>query len=254
MRPVRPMRCTCCSMFFATSKFTTVVIPDISSPLAATSVATKTCLLPFRNAVRLVYRLPWSKSPCMKSMRDATSGSINFLRFKANSSHPDFELTKTSTLPVFKNPGSWFLSHDHFSLLPTRTTTSCVTSSLDCPSFPTVTRIGSLRIAFASPWMRRLRVAEKRRVCLSGRIWSMMDLIWYSNPISNIRSASSSTTMVQRRRLVAFFLRSSMSLPGVATTTSAPLFKAEAISHFPAPPNTATTFAPKGFMKRCASW
>lgn len=38
---------------------------------------------------------------------------------------------------------------------------------------------------------RRLKVALNMRVCRSGRVCCTMERIWYSNPMSNIRSASS---------------------------------------------------------------
>lgn len=54
-------------------------------------------------------------------------------------------------------------------------------------------------------------------------IWSTILRIWGSKPMSNIRSASSSTRQVQRRRLVFPASRKSIRRPGVAMQISTPL-------------------------------
>ena len=68
------------------------------------------------------------------------------------------------------------------------------------------------------------------------------DVNWSWNPSSNMRSASSTTKNVHRScRSTTCSWMNSIIRPGVATTTSLPAFlSSRAISHFPAPPKTAT--------------
>jgi hypothetical protein len=66
-------------------------------------------------------------------------------------------------------------------------------------------------------------VAEKRSVCLFDGRYEKISLISSKNPISSISSASSRTTILGAKFFKRFFLSISKSLPGVATTTLAPL-------------------------------
>jgi len=78
-----------------------------------------------------------------------------------------------------------------------------------------------------------------------------------SNPMSNIRSASSITRYVTRRILIirpAPVTRRSISRPGVAATTSAPRLSSEIWLATPLPPKTATAVMPIGRARRLTSW
>ncbi len=116
------------------------------------------------------------------------------------------------------------------------------------PSFTWIST-GSWRILRASVSTCRGKVALKRTVCLSGRMFCTILMICGSNPMSNMRSASSSTRYVTRRRLVILPLEvtsRSIMRPGVHTTTSVPRFSSLIWLATPEPPNTATTERPRG--------
>eukprot|EP00965_Chrysotila_dentata_P167851 5542852-Pleurochrysis_carterae.AAC.1 len=88
------------------------------------------------------------------------------------------------------------------------------------------------------------KVAEKSTVCLSGRVLPMIRSICGAKPISNMRSASSSTTYVIRWRLVTrppFAVSMSIIRPGVHTSISAPRLSSAICCLIAAPPYTATT-------------
>ncbi len=59
---------------------------------------------------------------------------------------------------------------------------------------------GTLRKSWARRCTSLGHVADHMSVWRSGRIWDTMDRIWGSNPMSSIRSASSSTRYLGRRR------------------------------------------------------
>lgn len=65
-------------------------------------------------------------------------------------------------------------------------------------------------------------IAELTLIC------STIFRIWGSNPMSNMRSASSNTKYVQRRKLVVPRSKKSKSRPGVAITISTPRSKSRA--------------------------
>mmetsp|Transcript_7699 Transcript_7699/g.17996 ORF Transcript_7699/g.17996 Transcript_7699/m.17996 type:complete len:240 (-) Transcript_7699:1015-1734(-) len=77
--------------------------------------------------------------------------------------------------------------------------------------------LSQLRATFST---RLPKVALRRRVCLSGRIFSRMLVTCFSKPIESIRSASSSTRNVTLFKLVPFFFTMSMRRPGVEITIS----------------------------------
>ena len=96
-------------------------------------------------------------------------------------------------------------------------------------------------------------LALNNNIWRSGRILFNIHVICPSKPKSNIRSAlkkydmrrtktigyatySSSTTIVQRRKLVALSFTNSINRPGVAMTISGDSFNDFVISYLPAPP------------------
>ena len=240
-RPVRPIRCTCDSISRGTCNETTVRTDGTSSPRAATSVATNTCASPFRNAPSAAARSDWCISPCNPLTLIPTSRNA-----ASHVSTCALRLTKTSTSPSSTNCRARCVSQ--FSLASSdpsgRTSANCATSALAPPGRPTV-------IVNASPPMTsshsaRTRagiVAENSAVCLSGRHPSHIDRTCASNPMSSIRSASSSTRYVTRRKFVADLCpprHTSTSRPGVPTTTSAPLRSSLKLSVLLPPPSTPT--------------
>ena len=72
---------------------------------------------------------------------------------------------------------------------------------------------GLLRIFYVKCYIFDENVAENNRVYLSGLICPKIDSICGSKPKLNILSASSRTTYVHLKRLVAFFFIISISLP-----------------------------------------
>ena len=86
---------------------------------------------------------------------------------------------------------------------------------------------------------------------LSGLTLFRILYIYGSNPKSNILSASSITTYVTLLKFVILPLlvvRTSIILPGVHTTISAPLFNSESYPAIPAPPTQQTTFNLRAFV------
>jgi len=90
-------------------------------------------------------------------------------------------------------------------------------------SEPTCMCIGFTRKSLARFYTSLGQVADHMTVCLSGLIYPIIFLIWGSNPISSILSASSRTRQVTLFRLVTPDSKKSINLPGVAITTWAPL-------------------------------
>jgi hypothetical protein len=81
-----------------------------------------------------------------------------------------------------------------------------------------------------------------KTICRSGRMALRIAEHCGSKPISNIRSASSSTTNVTRCNdytLPDCMVRMSIKRPGVAVTICVPRFKSAICSATPAPPYTA---------------
>lgn len=231
MRPVRPIRCTCVSILLATSKLTTFFTSFTSRPRDATSVATRMRHSPVLNLFNASVRSCWVLSPCKQNER-----KFMVFRFFASSSHPTLLLAKINTRPSSAIAFRFAMSQGHLARSFCRTTAICRISSLAWPIWPIVIFTGLLSTSSARASMRRRNVAENMSVCLSGRIWPMIERSCGSKPISNIRSASSSTTKVTRFILAVFLRIISINRPGVATTTSAPLRRACVCSHLPTPP------------------
>ena len=82
----------------------------------------------------------------------------------------------------------------------------------------------------------RGHVADHMSVWRSGRIWLTILRSWGSKPMSSMRSASSSTRYVTRRRFVTPDSRKSMRRPGVAMTISTPRCRSPVCVRFGAPP------------------
>lgn len=189
MRPVRPIRCTCVSIFFATSKLTTFFTSFTSKPRDATSVATRMRHSPVLNLCNASDRSCWVLSPCKQYERKFMA-----LRFFVSSSQPALLLAKINTRPSSAIAFRFAMSQGHLARSFCKTTAICRISSLAWPICPIVIFTGSVSTSSASASIRRRKVAENMSVCRSGRICPMIERSCGSKPISNIRSASSSTT------------------------------------------------------------
>lgn len=119
------------------------------------------------------------------------------------------------------------------------------------PLPPTIHSIGFLKTRFANYSTFLGKVAENITNYLSGLTLFRILYIYGSNPKSNILSASSITTYVTLLKFVILPLlvvRTSIILPGVHTTISAPLFNSESYPAIPAPPTQQTTFNLRAFV------
>mmetsp|Transcript_44291 Transcript_44291/g.73469 ORF Transcript_44291/g.73469 Transcript_44291/m.73469 type:complete len:216 (-) Transcript_44291:442-1089(-) len=98
----------------------------------------------------------------------------------------------------------------------------------------------------ASRWISRGKVALNMKVCRSRGMssCSTMRRICGSKPMSSMRSASSRTRYVTRRRFVVPPSRWSISRPGVATTISTPARRSATCARFGTPPYTHVFLMP----------
>ena len=87
----------------------------------------------------------------------------------------------------------------------------------------TVTFWGCTKIVLANCTISGGIVAEKNKDCLFFGSTASNFLTSCTNPISNIRSASSNTKISTSRILICPWFIKSNNLPGVAITTSTPL-------------------------------
>mmetsp|Transcript_6601 Transcript_6601/g.23533 ORF Transcript_6601/g.23533 Transcript_6601/m.23533 type:complete len:280 (+) Transcript_6601:281-1120(+) len=103
---------------------------------------------------------------------------------------------------------------------------------------PMVTWMKSLWKSLAIACTSFGHVALHMSVWRSGRIWPTILRNWGSKPMSSMRSASSSTRYVTRRRLILPDSRKSIRRPGVAITISQPRCRSRSWPLLGAPPNT----------------
>mmetsp|Transcript_44895 Transcript_44895/g.126791 ORF Transcript_44895/g.126791 Transcript_44895/m.126791 type:complete len:215 (+) Transcript_44895:567-1211(+) len=164
-------------------------------------------------------------------------------------------LTKTMICPWSNHsPNSCSnLSNFWFSGL---TSTYCWMCAAVRPFSPMTISMGLCRMprARASTWVGK--VAENMAVCRSGRMFLAIAAICGSKPMSNMRSASSSTKYVTRLRLVTLPLlvvSTSIMRPGVATTISAPRLSLDSCSPIPVPPYTAKAVRSQTLQNRLTS-
>mmetsp|Transcript_27462 Transcript_27462/g.67484 ORF Transcript_27462/g.67484 Transcript_27462/m.67484 type:complete len:337 (+) Transcript_27462:558-1568(+) len=161
-------------------------------------------------------------------------------------SHLSWDATKMMILPCsYHSPSSSSMRRKRSS--SGRISTTCSMSLFTTERPPTWISTGLFSARRASASMACGKVAENMTVCLSGRRLFMMRVICGSNPMSNIRSASSSTMYVIRRRLVirpAPVVSRSIMRPGVHATISQPRFSSPICAATPLPPYTLTATMP----------
>mmetsp|Transcript_13070 Transcript_13070/g.20960 ORF Transcript_13070/g.20960 Transcript_13070/m.20960 type:complete len:215 (+) Transcript_13070:1086-1730(+) len=213
----------------------------MSNPLEATSVATRMSVFFALNSAKVSILWCCVLFPCM----NPTFNPISVFSLAASSSVACFVPTNTNTCPACRKERILSANHRYLSdgLI---TSTTCLISALAAPMVPTVTLVGLTRISRAKCSTLGGNVAEKRTVCLSGRICPEIDRTCGSNPIRNILSASSMTKYVMRWRLVALSFITSIRRPGVPTTISHPFCNARTCSCLFIPPKqgTAVKFIP----------
>mmetsp|Transcript_73289 Transcript_73289/g.129197 ORF Transcript_73289/g.129197 Transcript_73289/m.129197 type:complete len:227 (+) Transcript_73289:334-1014(+) len=199
-----------------------------SSPFPATSVATSTSFVPDLKALMANSRSSWLLPPWM-----ATASTHLSRRYMWMSSTSALFSQNTST------GGGVFCRHSRrYTIFASFFTysTSWMTSKLAAPARPTFTITCLTSAVSANFCTLRGIVAENRSVC---RWYLKKSKIWRtssSNPMSTMRSASSSTRYLQLSRLMRFFVRKSISRPGVATTAWTPLRTASHCSRMLIPP------------------
>mmetsp|Transcript_79061 Transcript_79061/g.226070 ORF Transcript_79061/g.226070 Transcript_79061/m.226070 type:complete len:242 (-) Transcript_79061:94-819(-) len=233
-RPVRPMRCVYASNAASVSgrsNWMTCLMSEMSIPLATASVATRTSALPARNRASAASRWFCEQLPWICSQRTP------WLRSSSLASHfaPCFLLTKTMVRSgVAARSGSSAASLSRFPPSPSHRTSRCSTEAFEAPTFPTATCAyrGRRYDRCATRCSAGGKVAENSSVCRCSRggrsRCSTMRRSSGSNPMSSMRSASSST----RNSHLASESRGgercsrSASRPGVATTISTPAARA----------------------------
>mmetsp|Transcript_41101 Transcript_41101/g.106988 ORF Transcript_41101/g.106988 Transcript_41101/m.106988 type:complete len:296 (+) Transcript_41101:566-1453(+) len=233
----------------------TSTTPFTSKPRAATSVATRMVILPFRKLSRASSRWRWSLSPWMAAMR-------KFARCSDRScwSHMRFVPQKT------KVRFFWFLSTSYslrvlmsiWSLLSRGPTTFTIwvmsVLALSSSRSPIWTLNGLYRKSSASFLTSFGQVAVKKRVCLFCGTSFKILRIWGSNPMSSMRSASSSTNFATLSSRTCRPSRKSFSLPGVAMRQCTPARMALSCWCLGAPPYAHTQLIWLDCPKRCASF
>mmetsp|Transcript_20747 Transcript_20747/g.46194 ORF Transcript_20747/g.46194 Transcript_20747/m.46194 type:complete len:230 (+) Transcript_20747:573-1262(+) len=105
---------------------------------------------------------------------------------------------------------------------------------------PNFSSTGFLRNSLASFTISLGHVAVKNMVCLLAGIFWMIWRICGSKPISSMRSASSRTRNMISARLTTRISSRSLSLPGVAISTSTPAWILRICNDFGAPPYAQT--------------
>mmetsp|Transcript_30847 Transcript_30847/g.83580 ORF Transcript_30847/g.83580 Transcript_30847/m.83580 type:complete len:234 (+) Transcript_30847:1117-1818(+) len=228
-------------MSLAASKDTTVWIEGMSRPRAATSVAISTSTFRFLKFLRIRMRSPWSRSPC----RNPVLFWRKSVKFCVSSSALAMDFTKMRTWPLASISSTCLASHAHLSSSFFITSTHCTMFEAACPPWPTVMRTGWCSKSRASFSIFGGKVAEKSKICRVGRTFCTMERTWYSKPMENMRSASSSTTKVTRRKLQPFILTTSIKRPGLPIAISAPRLTSLNCSNLESPPAKVTLVRPR---------
>mmetsp|Transcript_7082 Transcript_7082/g.15455 ORF Transcript_7082/g.15455 Transcript_7082/m.15455 type:complete len:280 (+) Transcript_7082:318-1157(+) len=226
----------------------------MSSPRCATSVAANTGWRPSLNSCSTQ-----SRSSCDLSPWIARQGQPSTRSSRVRLSHRRFELQKMRIFEPSISASSSPTSLPSFAG-SLHTSTCCAICVFALPAWtsapPTSRRRkpGSRKVE-ASACTSAGHVAENMSVCRSGRICWSSPRSCGTKPRSSIRSASSTTTYVHRESSVFFLASSSVSRPGVATTTSGALRSASTCGALGTPPWRHTELTPHGWPKRTlSSW
>mmetsp|Transcript_24136 Transcript_24136/g.43179 ORF Transcript_24136/g.43179 Transcript_24136/m.43179 type:complete len:253 (+) Transcript_24136:816-1574(+) len=224
----------------------TAVTSLTSKPRAATSVATSTGTRPSRNCLRTKSRDACVLSPCNEAERKAPV----WLRRVDSISQRLLVPQKMMNL----DPGGLVEMYDeiceNLSRLLATTMTICLmvlaATSLSCTS-PIKTAAGLLRTRACAVLCTEVgHVAEKKAVWRSAGRLRTMSLMSCSNPMSNMRSASSKTRYLVAERLISPDSTKSIRRPGVAITTWGRRWRLRPCSERLAPPYTQAERMPRG--------
>mmetsp|Transcript_6251 Transcript_6251/g.16637 ORF Transcript_6251/g.16637 Transcript_6251/m.16637 type:complete len:292 (-) Transcript_6251:769-1644(-) len=230
-------------------------MPLMSRPRAATSVATSSLMRASLRSLSACSRSRWPLSPWM-----AEQGTPFWLRSRESWSHMRFVPQKT------KVRFFWFLSTSYslrvlmsiWSLLSRGPTTFTIwvmsVLALSSSRSPIWTLNGLYRKSSASFLTSFGQVAVKKRVCLFCGTSFKILRIWGSNPMSSMRSASSSTNFATLSSRTCRPSRKSFSLPGVAMRQCTPARMALSCWCLGAPPYAHTQLIWLDCPKRCASF
>ncbi len=215
------------------STFTTRSRSSMCMPRAATFVATSAVTWPVLNCSRVRVRCGWERPPCSAAARTPTarsrlaSRSADRLVSRKRMTRPSRAAMRVVT--AFLSVSSW-MCRTWCSMV----VTAPADGSTECTT-------GSVRNCWTRRSMFWSRVAEKSRRWPSGRTCRISLVICGRKPMSVIWSASSSTVMRTSSRTQSPRSTRSLSLPGLATTTSAPRRRASACLVRDSPPTTVAS-------------
>ena len=221
--------------------------PPISSPRAATSVATSTRQVPDRNAASAASRCdcvlsPWMSSAGIGAKRSLASPSLGPPLQRRFFTHVAvlFFCTKIRVRPLGPLCNASTTSLNFCRLSGDALIRTWVMLSVVLPTLPTAIHVYVRRNSAAIVWIFGGKVAENRSVwrfslevipdCKTRR------RICGSNPMSSIRSASSRTRKTTCANVMRDRSTKSVSRPGVATTMSAPNAKSRIWFRWLTPP------------------
>mmetsp|Transcript_8811 Transcript_8811/g.23905 ORF Transcript_8811/g.23905 Transcript_8811/m.23905 type:complete len:205 (-) Transcript_8811:771-1385(-) len=196
----------------------TYLMSFTSKPRDATSVATRIGDLPSLNSFNTQ-----SRSSCFLSPWMQRAGKPSSRISRVSWSPPRFVSQKIRILEPSITFSSNLFRRPRLSYSCTTSTYCRMVCAVRRSSEPTLMCTGSsLQMSRASFCTSFGQVALHISVCRSGRTCVVILRTCGSKPMSNMRSASSSTRYVTRFRLVSPLSRKSMRRPGVPMTTSTP--------------------------------
>mmetsp|Transcript_6257 Transcript_6257/g.16668 ORF Transcript_6257/g.16668 Transcript_6257/m.16668 type:complete len:218 (-) Transcript_6257:731-1384(-) len=216
----------------------TSTTPFTSKPRAATSVATRMVILPFRKLSRASSRWRWSLSPWMAAMRKFARCSDrscwSHMRFVLQNTMPLAEALPRSATEAWRRTSISIV----FLLCGLQALMICVMSWLPFSSsrFPICTWKASRRNSLARRRTLAGHVAVKNSVWRCLGILARILRICGSKPMSSMRSASSSTSFSTRSRRNWLPSRKSLMRPGVPMTPWTPARSSRSCSCLGAPP------------------
>mmetsp|Transcript_25731 Transcript_25731/g.77702 ORF Transcript_25731/g.77702 Transcript_25731/m.77702 type:complete len:214 (+) Transcript_25731:74-715(+) len=213
-------------------------MPLMSRPRAATSVATRTFRRPSFKPLRAASRSRCPLSPWMAPqgtrLRSSDCASWSHILFVEQKTRPFAALLLWSATPAFCR----ICMRTEFFSLPRHVQTICVMSWLPLSSsrLPICTCKASCRNSEARRRMAGGQVAVKKSVCRCRGTRARILRICGSKPMSSMRSASSSTSLLMLSSRTCLPSRKSFSLPGVAMRQWHPLRMADSCMCFGDPP------------------
>ncbi len=211
----------------------------MSSPRAATSVATSTCSWPLLKPASAWLRRPWLSSPW-----NGCADTPALCSFSARLSAPRWLATNTSACGQASLRSRCRSSAVRCVLSTSIARWRIVAGTAAAASSPM--RRGPRSRRCASPSTAAGKVAENSSVCRRRGSSARIRPSSASKPSASRRSASSSTSVRTAPRSSALCAARSSRRPGVATTMSAPPRSFSICGLIEAPPATAATLMRRG--------